>query len=72
MQALINALAGKKSHTVGWLMVAMGVVQAMGILPPETLDSTGLQLGDPGQLIGNGLAIIALRLGIKKVEDKVQ
>lgn len=66
----MNLLDGNKTYLTGLLMIAMGIIQAMGFMPEGTLDSAGVQLGDPGMLISTGLGMIFLRSGVKKDATK--
>lgn len=60
---------GKKTYSVGILMVVLGVAQFMGWLPAETMDTTAL-ISDPLTMIMNGLGLGGLRAGVAKVFAK--
>lgn len=60
-------LDGKKTHIIGWIMAAYGV---LGVVVHFLTDGkSGLPPAEAWLYIGNGLGLSALRAGVSKIAN---
>lgn len=59
-------LNGQLTNTAGWGMIIAGVA---GLIAGPFLDSIGVVISNPEQLIGTGFAAVGLRRAVKKASQ---